>query len=61
MFDYINRIDLLRKPEEQERLKKEMPLILADSEEEKEEKKEEEEKGDATITSLSNSFAQSKG
>ncbi|KAJ4810359.1 hypothetical protein LUZ62_022925 [Rhynchospora pubera] len=41
MFDYINRIDILRKPEEQERLKKEMPPILADSEEEKEEEKEE--------------------
>ncbi|XP_078181635.1 uncharacterized protein At5g08430-like isoform X6 [Carex rostrata] len=57
MFEYISRIDLLRKPEEQERLKKEMPLILADSEEEKDEK---EEKEEATITSLSNSLAQSK-
>ena len=55
MFEYISRIDLLRKPEEQERLKKEMPLVLADSEEEKDEKEE------ATITSLSNSLAQSKG
>lgn len=58
MFEYISRLDLLRKPEEQERLKKEMPLILADSEEEKDEKEENEE---ATITSLSNSLAQSKG
>ncbi|KAJ1703800.1 hypothetical protein LUZ63_003579 [Rhynchospora breviuscula] len=70
MFDYINRIDILRKPEEQERLKKEMPPILADSEEEKEEEKEEtadseeekeEEKEETTIPSLSDSPPQIKG
>ncbi|KAJ3708277.1 hypothetical protein LUZ61_011982 [Rhynchospora tenuis] len=54
MFDYINRIEMLRKPEEQERLKKEMPPILADSEEEKEDKKEE-------TTPSSDSLPQIKG